>query len=1031
MGDKDLTLWLRLRDDATKGLKALLPSLKQVGFAVGVAAAAGTALSIASFNNFQTSLNNVKAVSQATVVEMALFEAQALSMGASTKFSAQEAADAQAFLAMAGLSVQQSLAALPGTLQLAAAGQLDLARAADLTTNVMSGYRMSVSDIPRINDVLASTAATANTNVEQMGDAMSYVAPVAAAAGVQFEQTSAALGILASNAMAGERGGTALRGIIATLITPSAALESITGKYALTLQDATGAMLPLDEILGQFNEKGVSSGEIMSIFGKRAGPAMLALLATGSGALKRYTRDLEDVDGAAERMAVTQQEGIVGSMTNMASAASTLSIIIGKELGPAFIVFAELATERMRGLGENIGDVVRAAKAIAIGIASAFSVASLAYLALNAQLVAVTIATNAAKVAMITFNFVANLNPYVALATAIGLVVASYVYWKDEIIAFLSGAWSKFISGLQTGYNWLARLVPGMEEVSVAGMDTSESIGVLSGELELCEPLAVDLSGSLAGGAPGSSVAPSADEAAESLTALREETARLMGVQEAALLVTDLQWASYQKLWEIGTPVTDMLVSQNLALDGIAGVIPGVTSQYADLSGGISQSGDAVEEQEGTWASFGNKIGAALSSAGGAVGSFVVSTVQALKEGGPIAAAITIAIAAFNWFAGKVDEFMNGAAMAFNDASDSIVASLDKVTDGSLTAYEAFDRAFRWEGNEAGYDRLRTLQDLWVEAGLTAEAATAWQVRYNEAVATQDHASILRLLGELEEVGEAARLAGEAQVEAARLAAEAQERLDKAISATISAYFRAKDAGVKAYDEVFEAAIASGATQEEATARAEKAQIRAAAKVLREERKKYIQLARFEAILAAIRSGNAEGAVAAGNKAAREVGQAWDLSIGQVVTADNLATGDRVANATTVADHSIDESNRATDAIVDDIESIPTTRTVDIEYRGSRTGAHGGVDGDGAQGRQHGGPVSAGLPYVVGEVGPEIFTPSRSGSVTANKSIPTAEEIGVAVAQAMRRAPLVVPRDAVTDTVLGNSPSRRALAGFN
>ena len=82
------------------------------------------------------------------------------------------------------------------------------------------------------------------------------------------------------------------------------------------------------------------------------------------------------------------------------------------------------------------------------------------------------------------------------------------------------------------------------------------------------------------------------------------------------------------------------------------------------------------------------------------------------------------------------------------------------------------------------------------------------------------------------------------------------------------------------------------------------------------------------------------------------------------------------------------------------------------------------------QGRQHGGPVGAGQSVIVGEAGPEIFTPGRSGSVTSNRSIPSAEEIGAAVARAMQGAPLVVPRDAVTDAVLGNSPSRQALAGY-
>ena len=133
MSDKDLTVWLRLRDDATSQLRKILPSLKRIGAAIGLAAAAGVALSVKSFIDFKTALNNVQAVSQATGAEMERFKQQALDMGAATKFSAQEAAEAQSFLAMAGLSVQQSLDALPGTLQLAAAGNLDL-RARD-------GYR--------------------------------------------------------------------------------------------------------------------------------------------------------------------------------------------------------------------------------------------------------------------------------------------------------------------------------------------------------------------------------------------------------------------------------------------------------------------------------------------------------------------------------------------------------------------------------------------------------------------------------------------------------------------------------------------------------------------------------------------------------------------------------------------------------------------------------------------------------------------------------------------------------------------------
>ena len=295
-----------------------------------------------------------------------------------------------------------------------------------------------------------------------------------------------------------------------------------------------------------------------------------------------------------------------------------------------------------------------------------------------------------------------------------------------------------------------------------------------------------------------------------------------------------------------------------LSLAMISGQVGGpygqALNQMSAMMAAVDEDGKRTfTNTEAAVAGFGAALAVAGSEMGG-YGGIAVETLgnvaSALAKGDWIGAAI----AGLTGIGKALDRAFNGAQMAMNDLSDAVTASFDAIISGSLTAAEAFDKATNWEGNEEGYERLRGMQQLWLDAGLGAEQATAWQERYNAAVAAQDHASILRLLEELEEVGEAARLAGEAQAEAARLAAEAQARLDKAISATMSAYFRAKDAGVEAYDKVFEAAIASGATQQEATKLAETAQLKAAAKVLREERKKFVQLARFEAILAEIRS---------------------------------------------------------------------------------------------------------------------------------------------------------------------------------
>ena len=214
----DVQWIVELKDDVSKGLAKVTDKMEAAGKAAVPVAAAYAAVGAAvvkttqAFADFQGSMNNVKALTQATEKEMDKLKAQALEMGQKTKFSAKESADAMGFLAMAGLNTNQIMEALPGTLQLAAAGNLELAEAADIATNVMSGMALPISRLGELNDTLAATAASSNTNIRQLGNAMSYAAPLAASAGVSVQETSAAIGILANAGLQGERGGTALRG---------------------------------------------------------------------------------------------------------------------------------------------------------------------------------------------------------------------------------------------------------------------------------------------------------------------------------------------------------------------------------------------------------------------------------------------------------------------------------------------------------------------------------------------------------------------------------------------------------------------------------------------------------------------------------------------------------------------------------------------------------------------------------------------------------------------------------------------------
>jgi len=271
--------------------------------------------------DFESSMNRVSAVSGATGEDLKSLENLAKELGASTQFSASQAADAMGFLAMAGFETDQIMSALPGTLELAAAGQLDLAEAADIASNVLTGFGLEAAEIGRVNDVLAKTASSANTNVRQMGEGMSYVAPVAAGLGFSVEETSAAMGLLSNAGIQASSAGTSLRVILGVLTQRA-------DELGIQMRDSAGNMLPLADILGQLEDKGFSAEQAIAIFGQRGGPGLTALLSQGSDALAEFTGDLEGAEGTAARMAETQMQGLRGAFLELKSAIEAVALAI-------------------------------------------------------------------------------------------------------------------------------------------------------------------------------------------------------------------------------------------------------------------------------------------------------------------------------------------------------------------------------------------------------------------------------------------------------------------------------------------------------------------------------------------------------------------------------------------------------------------------------------------------------------------------------------------------------------------------------
>ena len=360
----------------------------------------------------------------------------------------------------------------------------------------------------------------------------------------------------------------------------------------------------------------------------------------------------------------------------------------------------------------------------------------------------------------------------------------------------------------------------------------------------------------------------------------------------------------------------------DVTLAALAGGIGGATGQAINMATAMWQSNDALEAGEEGFsdaqigaAVLGGVLGDLGNEIGGVAGKFLQAAgniATAFATGGPVAGAIAGIIEGVKALGGWIDSMVNGAQMRFNDLSDAIVGSLDAIRDGSLTAAEAFDKAMNWEGNEEGYERLRETQQLWVAAGLSAEAATEWQRRYNEAVNNQDHAGLQALLVEYE----GAVVAAEAAAEAAEKAAEAVRAMKEAWKAVgksaAAAFFSARDAGEAAYDEMiqasadYHAAVADDdeelalqiiesngewvtnteAAHEVATAAA----LAAKEIVLAAKGEEYARTAAFDAAMALGAHATSDERIAAARAAATAASESWDAAMVAVIASDKAAS---------------------------------------------------------------------------------------------------------------------------------------------
>ena len=298
------------------------------------------AASIKTTADFESAMSKVSAISGATGNDLDTLSKKAKEMGAKTKFSATESAEAFTYMAMAGWKTEDMIDGIDGIMSLAAADGLDLATTSDIVTDALTAFGLSAEDSGHFADVLAKASSSANTNVSMLGESFKYVAPVAGSLGYSAEDTAIALGLMANAGIKGSQAGTALRGSISRLVKPTGDAAAMMDKYGISLTNADGTMKPLGEVMDELREKlgGLSESEqaqaATTLFGQEAMSGMLAIINASDSDYKNLTDSIYNAEGAAQKMADVQLDNLSGQITILKSALEGAAIQIGELLLP-------------------------------------------------------------------------------------------------------------------------------------------------------------------------------------------------------------------------------------------------------------------------------------------------------------------------------------------------------------------------------------------------------------------------------------------------------------------------------------------------------------------------------------------------------------------------------------------------------------------------------------------------------------------------------------------------------------------------
>jgi TP901 family phage tail tape measure protein len=457
--------------------------------ATGAAMVAPLALPVNTAMDFEAAMSKVKAITNSTDADMARLTATARELGASTQYSASEAAAAMSYLGMAGWKTEQIIAGMPGLLDLAAASGEDLARVADIVSDDLTAFKMPAEQAAHMADVMAAASTNANTNVSMMGETFKYAGAIAGSLGYSLEDVAAAAGLMANAGIKSEMAGTALRSIMTRMIKPPKEAATALEQLGVSATNADGTVKPFREQMIALRNamKGLTDAQkaemANSIAGQEAMSGFLAVVNASDADFVKMTNAVDNSNGAASKMAKTMNDNAKGALKAFKSAIEEIEIIVGN----AFLDALKDATKGVTNFVQEFGKFAKEHPKLIGGIAAAVAVIGTLLVALGSVGLAVSAISTA-------FGALAPIFTAVGSVLSVGLApILAILGAIASVIYFVGENWETVVSWFQPGID---SMLEGVEELKGAWENLQPFIAAIT---PLLQAIATVIGGAIVG----------------------------------------------------------------------------------------------------------------------------------------------------------------------------------------------------------------------------------------------------------------------------------------------------------------------------------------------------------------------------------------------------------------------------------------------------------------------------------------------------------------------------------------------------